>query len=777
MLTRTLFFVSPFRRQLAASALVVAIALTAGSARAQAPSITYVAPSAVQVGKATDVTFYGANLAGVTGFWTNLPGKAVLAPGVKNNGKDKAKVTYRITVPAGAPLGMGAVRLATGKGVSNLRLMLVDDLASVLDGGKNQTRETAQALTLPIAVDGACDKERFDFYRFEAKADQRVSVEVYARRLGSALDPVIRLLDSSGNELAFSDDEGGISPDCRLAVKIPADGGYFIEVSDIRYQGGATFRYRLRVGNFPLMTTPYPLAVKRGSQAVLRATGPEADKVNPMAVYVPLDAGKTVSTAATLPGGQGSAIVNVVTSDLDEHLEMEPNDTLAQSTPLPLPCAVNGRFEKANDRDYFALAAKKGQRFVFQGQARSLGSPSDLFLRIYKPDGAKVAEAEDAGVEEGVITYTFPADGVYHLMVEDLLHRGGPHHVYRVEIRPYEPGFTLTLPASTFNAPQGGVFVAKVTAVRSGYNGPITLEVEGAPEGCQLAGNVIAAKKKDTTLRVTLPKNVTPGKLLALSIVGRAKIGDRDVAVRANHLLELRKSLAGLVYPPSNLLTSVGLGVGPEFPPFFELSLASKSVDFPQVIGAVTFQVKAKRLNKFPDAIALKVDGLPKGFKAVVKPIAKGKNDVQIQITGPADAAEGAHKISITGTATFQNQPKTVLLAEVPLNVVKPLAVAIAAPGAMIPGGKQKIKITLTRRGGEKGAVQVRLKNLPAGVSAPEKIEIPKDKNEVEIELTAAADAPAAKAENLLAVAATKIKGKDVTVESAPVAIIIKPAE
>ena len=54
--------------------------------------------------------------------------------------------------------------------------------------------------------------------------------------------------------------------------------------------------------------------------------------------------------------------------------------------------AIEGRFEKRNDRDHYQFGAKKGTKLSFVGQTRSLGSPSDLFMRIYNAEGGVVAE-------------------------------------------------------------------------------------------------------------------------------------------------------------------------------------------------------------------------------------------------------------------------------------------------------------------------------------------------------------------------------------------------
>ena len=754
------------------AALVVALAVypLGGSALAQPPAVNYPVPAAAQVGQATDVTLFGGNLAGPTAIWTNLPSaKVELAPGIEGNGTKADQVVYRCTLAADSPVGIYAFRLATAKGVSNTRLLMADDLPSVPDNGNNKTLATAQAISFPIAVDGAAETESYDFYKLTVPSGQRISVEVVARRLGSALDPVIRLLDAAGRELAYSDDEPGIGADSRFVYQVAGAGDYYLELRDIRYQGSPNHRYRLRIGNFPLVNTPFPLAGQKGTSPKLTAAGPSSDDVSPLNIVVPLDmASGRLPMAVKYPQGQGSAALSLIASGGPEQVEFEPNDTPETATSVALPWSINGRFEQPKDRDWFEFAAKKGQRFVFTGRTRSIGSPTDLFLRLYNAAGGVLVEAEDSGMDEGAINFTFPEDGTYRLMVEDLLRRGGPEQVYRIDITAYQPGFSLAVDAEKYDAPKGGVFAAKVTSVRRDYNGPITLSVAGI-DGAQVANNVIPEGKNETTMSVTVPANLESGQLHRIRIIGQAKIGEADVRAAANTLVPLRAQLNGLPYPPAELDGDIGLGIGPVFADFFQLSVEPSPVLLPQVAAAATVTVKVTKSNGFDDSITLAFDGLPPGVAAAAAPIAKGQAQVAIPLTGPAALAEGDYKFRIIGSAAFQNQPKQVVLGDVVLRVVKPFDVSVAPAGPMTRGAAQKIKFSVARTAAA-GPVSIRLKHVPAGLNLPAEITIPEGQNEVQIDVTAAADAPLGESK-LIAVATSKVKEKLVAVESAPVAL------
>ncbi len=777
MLSRFLCLRSALRGLVAAVACCLALA---GGAAAQVPNVTHVVPSGLAPGKPTDITLFGANLAAATGLWSSLPGQVELAPGIANNGKEAGKVTYRITVPAGTPAGIGMIHFATDKGVSNPRLLLVDDLETATDNGANKSVATAQEIKLPCAVEGACEGESFDFYKFAAKAGQRVAIDVYAKRLGSALDPTIRLLDSAGRTLATCDDDPGIAADCRVAHTFAADGVYLIEVRDITYAGGAAHRYRLRAGDLPLVSTAFPLAVKKGTAGQVQIAGPSAAGAAPVAVTVPSDAATAVWAGAKMPSGQGSTPVAVLASDITEAVETEPNDTLQQPTAMTLPAGLNGRFDQikdplARDIDHYRFEAKKGDKLRFRAQTRTLGSPAMLHVRVLNPQGQTLAEMDDPVTSEVSLDFTPPADGPYLLAVREWNGFSGPAYTYRIDARSIEPSFTLAVDTQQLNAPHAGVFVAKVTAVRNLYPGVINLEVRGLPPNCQTAAAAIGEKANETTLRVTLPADVLAGKFFPLQIVGKGKMDGRELTATADTVIGLRKVLPGVTFPPPQLLGSLALGVGQPFPNFFELT--ASPIEYAPLFGQATFKVTAKRLNNFPAPITLAVEGLPQGFQAKVQPIAQGQAAADITLTGPAELPLGEHKITIKGSGEFQNQPKTVTLANVALKVVAPLDVAVAAPVTIPPGGKQKIKITAVRRGGEQGEIAIELTNLPAGVTAPPGQKIPQGKADVEIEMTAAAAAAPIKADKVTAVAKTKIKDKDITVSSPPAVVEVKKVE
>ena len=161
--------------------------------------------------------------------------------------------------------------------LSNSVRFTLDALPECLDTEPNDRPENAQLLTLPVIVNGRIDRpDDHDVFRFEGRAGREIVAEVQARRLGSPLDSTLKLTDATGKQLAFNDDYddkgAGLlthQADSRLSCKLPADGTYFLTLTDAQHQGGVEHVYRLRVGppqpDFELRVAPSSINVRAGA--------------------------------------------------------------------------------------------------------------------------------------------------------------------------------------------------------------------------------------------------------------------------------------------------------------------------------------------------------------------------------------------------------------------------------------------------------------------------------------------------------------------------------
>jgi hypothetical protein len=761
--------------------------VVATAAHAQAPAIARVSPGALRPGQSVQLTLTGSNLGKPTGLWTSAAAQTQVTAGVDKNGTLAGRVTFDATAPADTPVGIAALRIATPGGVSNLKFVMVDDLPSVAQSD-NHTPATAQKIESAVAVDGVCAAAQTDYYRITAKAGQSLSVEVVAGRIGSALDPVISLRDATGHEIAFSDDEAGIVGDARFRCRFTADGEYLLHLRDVRHQGGATHFYRLRIGDFPLVTTPFPLAAQAGATATINAAGSAVENVAPVTLALPADATSGHQNISfRFAGGAASGFSTIARSATPQAAEIEPNNEPAQATKIAVPGGVSGRFEARGDRDWYEFKAAKGQRLVFAGRTRAVGSPSDLLLRITSAQGGGLGEAEDSGANEGELNVTFPADGVYRLSIEDLLRRSGPEFSYDVDVSTYQPGFALAIDTDKLDAPQQGTVAVKVTCARRDYGGPIDLAVETLPapgaaagspiEGLTLENQTIPAGKNETELHITLPAQMAAGQSSAIRIIGRGQQNDKTYTDTASTLAALQKLMPAAPQPWPTLDGMLALGVGPASPAFFEIGVDAGPITLPQLVGQTQFKVRVRRLDgKFKAPLTIGVENLPAGVTAKIDPVGKGEKEYTVTLTAPDNIAEASTTFRITAEATHNLQKKRVALEQVPLAIVKPLAVTLSAAGPIAPGGQQKLKLTAKRFAAEKTPIALVWRKRPVGVTAPDNLTLGPEQSELEIPLTAAADAPLGAFADLILAATTKVKGQDVTVENPPATLEVKAA-
>ena len=226
------------------------------------PFVTSIFPLGGQAGKPAKIEMTGWNLE-----------NAVLAP-----------------PPADAAPGIHWVA-ATREGIACNRLpFAVDTLPEGLDKEPNNDRAKAQKVKLPIIINGRIDRpDDWDVFQFTGQAGQTVVAEVWARRLDSPLDSVLRLTDAGGNVLAMNDDhedpEAGVNThdaDSYLMVKLPADGTYYVHLGDTGRAGGPEYAYRLRLSpprpDFTLFAVPSGVVLRSKSSArvdvrVLRKEG------------------------------------------------------------------------------------------------------------------------------------------------------------------------------------------------------------------------------------------------------------------------------------------------------------------------------------------------------------------------------------------------------------------------------------------------------------------------------------------------------------------------
>lgn len=143
-------------------------------------------------------------------------------------------------------------------------------------GGPVELAESAgpSPLTSSCAVSGRITTPgEEDRYPFHASKGDPLELTVSGATLGSEIDPVIKVLDAAGKQLAVNDDAGG-STEARLVWTAPEDGRYLAAVGDLTQRGGAAFYYRLALTR-PLpgvraTTANHSCTIRAGETAVVK---------------------------------------------------------------------------------------------------------------------------------------------------------------------------------------------------------------------------------------------------------------------------------------------------------------------------------------------------------------------------------------------------------------------------------------------------------------------------------------------------------------------------
>ncbi len=483
----------------------MALLILPSVASAAPPTLTASSPLGVPRGHATGVTLRGTGLGNsprlIAPFAFQLEESA-------GSGSDASRWEFRLTIDDRTAVGVYPIRVATEAGASGPILFAVGQVAQAAEIEPNNTIEGAQPIANPSVVEGECSGNDEDFFRFKGRKDMRVVVDAVCSRIGSGVDPMIRLTKSDGQFIASADDTPGLLTDGYLTAVLPEDGDYVLEFCDSRFAGTGRAVYRLLVGAVPFAGELYPMVLPRGQLAAIELRGGTLSDDRLFALRTPADpllAMFCPSIPARLLGDPAWA-----DSDLDVELlapvpltsgiaVLEPTEPAQKLSP---PLALLGQLSKPGERDEFTIKAPPGSKYEVRMEAWGLGSALDGQLRILDKGGRLLGESDDgkgrprrradgAARDRGPVTtdpgydLTMPqGQDEVRIVVKDLMDRGGVGFTYRLIVEPAESAFQLALDNDQVAIPRGGTALIRVNITRGGYAGPIDLDIRGlAPNG------------------------------------------------------------------------------------------------------------------------------------------------------------------------------------------------------------------------------------------------------------------------------------------------------
>jgi hypothetical protein len=247
--------------------------------------------------------------------------------------------------------------------------------------GAGGSPATGQNITLPANLAGTLDRAgAVHFFRFDAKKNQPLGIQLVTKEFKSKIDPVLILTDMTGRILAESY-EG------HIGYIFPESGSFAVGVRDRDYRGGAEFKYRLDLGAIPVITSIFPLGLERGATGNIKVEGVFLPK-NEVTISVPKDAQvgsklslNIVSRSQAVLGSQ-----QIVVGEYPEVFASEKNS-------IAVPGTANGRLTRDGQKDVWSFHARKGQRLVVEVNARRLDSRIDSIIEILDKNDQPVPRA------------------------------------------------------------------------------------------------------------------------------------------------------------------------------------------------------------------------------------------------------------------------------------------------------------------------------------------------------------------------------------------------
>lgn len=639
---------SLYRTVALAVAFPVCALLCAPEAYSQEPVVDRLDLANFRPGHRATVVVNGKQLNGATSLWTTV---GTLRP---KEGSDLSKdqpVTFEGDIKADAIPGIYPARMVTNHGCSEAAWLVVDDLPFVALTPESQDRAAAQMVTLPCCVEGQINPVLSRFFRVALTAGQSVSVEVLARRLGSDLDPVIRVTGPTGSEVAYRDDLPGAEGDTQLQFTAIADGEYRIELRDVRYSGGARHFFHLRMGKMALASATMPRVTQAGGKVSL--IGSSGEVVGEAAAQVATDlTAAFVPVSLRSPESDASTFGAVLVTTGPSQNEVEPNNTRTEATVVAAESEIlTGSFSAKGDSDWFRIAVTEPTALLVVARTRELNSPTDVMLELYNSEGGKVAENDDVGLRDAELTFMLPAAGDYFLKVGEIAGRGGSEWIYALDVFRGRKAVKVTAPADRINVPRGGSAAMLLAVRRIHYDGPLKVEAVGLPAALTMAPFTIGGKQsavpvvlasKDpaaaasdadwgpVTLRVTAPDGAgVPAAEIQLAPPAPKK-ADAELFRSAR----VRTDLFAAVQPAAQ----------------FSLSAEPASINLTQGV-ATTVLLKSTRIAEWTEpieiALATPADQLPTGVTVTGGSMTAG--ELAVTISATADAQVGPFTVFLQG--------------------------------------------------------------------------------------------------------------------------------
>ncbi|HTN77616.1 MAG TPA: PPC domain-containing protein [Pirellulaceae bacterium] len=380
---------------------------------------------------------------------------------------------------------------------------------------------------------------------------------------------------------------------------------------------------------------------------------------------------------------------------LPEINETEPNNAPEKTPEVTLPVIVNGRLAKNGDVDGYLVQLKQGESLVARVQANwQLGSPMDAFLQICEcverpPSSALPSAARQ--VEAFVVAQDHDTQGLDPLLMFTAPRAG--NYLVRVMAFPSEPNGSIAFAG-------GDAYIYRLTLTKGGLlDHPFPLSVPREATDVAIAGWNLPPNAS----RASLPavENPTEQRTRMFSPEFAGAVDVARVAWPGKLATEAAKSSAGEQLTLPTLLSAR-----------FDHERETHTYRFTAKKGERwQLELTARELGLPLDGVLTVLDAQGKQLQTVDD--AKKQTDPELTFAASAD---GEYQVQVRDLHDRGGWRFVYQLRIAPVSPT--FALTVAADAFVLTADKPlEIPVTIDRRDGFKGEIQITATGLPPGVT------------------------------------------------------------
>ncbi len=507
--------------------LVILFTFMTTTLSAQKLTMGYLYPAGGEVGTTVEIEAGGLNIDKATKVLFSHPGiKGEVFP-VKEKASAKRKrrrltdqsspqladkINIKITIADNVPCGLYDLRLQGPKGVSNMLPFEVASYPNFVEGATSTLRKPNRVKSLPAVLCGYVSPGGIDYFKFSGKRGETIVASVKGRALVPYIadavpgwfQPVIKIVDSKGREIAYSDDyHHHVDP--VIITTLPKDGDYTLMIHDAIYRGREDFNYRIQLGVIPFVTGRYPAygvvgkRVKQHIEGVNLGTTKATVKVKKEG-YNQVTFTNSIGTSNAVPFYALPKGIRLLNSPKD-------------GAELMLTNAITDSLTAKSKIKRYKIYAVAGEQVIVELIGRRNDSRIDAVLRLRNAQGKIVAEADDTedptrGLmtfhADPILKYKARKNEMMTLEVEDI-HRGyGKDYHFLLRRHEQLPSFNAFVSPANITIPSGGTSMFNID-IKGKLKRPAHIEVEGLPKGYTTSTTKLLRGKK-WNVSITAPK-------------------------------------------------------------------------------------------------------------------------------------------------------------------------------------------------------------------------------------------------------------------------------